>query len=543
MPKAAQNFVSQDVSQLLVLPASYTAPKPNTSFSVGDTHGNAVVLARYLYDAGIINLEQTAYDELIKIYEVDSTLTHSRLTREQCDKFREIVQKGFADAIVPDNIYLRCFGDMVSDRGSNDILTLIILDELRKKLLNLKGTILISNHDKSLIANYLLGNLRPGQNLIIEVQPCSSLIRLKHLIDDGVIPYDEFDEMMKSAYLPALKLVDYVRTNDSIDIMAHAPITLSIINKAMLQLLPAEQHLNIYQSVDNVAAILDLLNNAFVTGLNDPTSLIYKAITDKPSPHNPLTAFIWTRLVELNKLIQTEKKSEYGVSFRHGHDGEPGETIINNISYVGYNSILGKTTPHQWGQAAVAHMSMSLIGNGEPDSQKMQNEAFNEVISAQMEPTAIVEIESHPEASTIPNAFSNANSQIDEDALVLFKATATVRLNHYIFFRSSVSGTEVGDKTWTKLASGRNLVRSMFNAPKLDVPQVAHARELKQAIHSMTATNVEEVWPQLRESLVDLAKKMPQSKQYTDIVASILNDFDRKNLSVKGPSPLRNQPS
>ena len=302
MPKKTKDLVSQDVSGLLALPGPYTKPKPNTSFSVGDTHGNAVVLIRYFYEAGIINIDQDQYNELIKIYDVDSVHKFSKLNKQQCDQFREIVKKGFANAQVPEGISLRCFGDMFADRGSNDLLSLIILDELRKNFPDQRGTILISNHDKSLLSNYLLGNLRPGQKLMLEVQPCSSLIRLKHLIDNKIISYAEFDEMMKTAYLPALKLIDYVRTEDGgIDIMAHAPITLDAIHKAMQQLLPSNKHLNIYESEDNVAHIIDQLNEVFAAGLTESNSTIFKAITSNPSSSNPINAFIWPRLGEIKK--------------------------------------------------------------------------------------------------------------------------------------------------------------------------------------------------------------------------------------------------
>ncbi len=568
MPKKTKNLISQDVSKLLTLPGSYTKPKPNTSFSIGDTHGNAVVLIRYLYEAGIINIDQEQYNELIKIYEVDSVQKFSQLTKKQCDQFREIVKKGFAEANVPEGIHLRCFGDMVADRGSNDILSLITLDELRNNFPDQRRTILISNHDKSLLSNYLLGNLRPGQKLTLEVQPCSSLIRLKHLIDKKIISYAEFDNMMKTAYLPAVKFIDYVRTEDGIDIMAHAPISMDKIHTAMQQLLPSDQHLNIYDSVDNVALILDKLNDVFVTGLTEPTSPIYEAITSRPSSSNLINAFIWTRLDEIKKLPPNESP-KYKVRFRHGHDGEPGETIIHDISYIGYNSILGKTTPRQWEHAAVAHMTMSFIES----NTVMQNQAFNEVLTAQMVPTSIIEtdhnteasietelnpevsigteqnskisigIEQNPEASieiesTAESSHSSipVSENIDEQELISFQSVATLRLNGYINARGSFTATETGDKIWTAIADGRNLVRGFFGAKSTDVPQVPLARQLKETINTMTASNFEKIWPALKEDLDSLARKMPQSKEYTSIIATIIKDFDDSALREAIPA-------
>ncbi|MBL7527351.1 hypothetical protein [Legionella bononiensis] len=533
MPKNTKNLVSQDVSKLLTLPGSYTKPKPNTSFSVGDTHGNAIVLIRYLYEAGIINIDQEQYNELIKIYDVDSVSKLSQLTRNQCDQFRQIIIKGFADAQVPEGIHLRCFGDMFADRGSNDILSLIILDELRKNFPEQRGTILISNHDKSLLSNYLSGNLRPGQKLNLEVQPCSSLIRLKHLIDNNIISYAEFDAMMKTAYLPALKFVDYVRTEEGgIDIMAHAPITFDIIDKAMHQLLPSDQHLDIYASVDHVALILDKLNTVFVTGLSEPTSTLFKALTSKPSSSNPINGFIWTRLEEIKKSPPVAMP-KYKVRFRHGHDGEPGETIIHDISYIGYNSILGKTTPQQWGHAAVAHLTMSYIES----NTQTQNQAFNEVIATHMDPTIIIDedaeasIEIEPHEKSSPSSSTVVSEHIDEKELISFQSVATLRLNAYIKARGSYTDTETGDKLWTAIADGRNMVRGLFGAQLKDVPQVPLAKQLKQTINAMTASNIETMWPEIKEGLDTLVTQLPKSKEYTSVITTIVQDFNNSALN------------
>lgn len=534
MPKISKNLVSQDVSKLTTLPGPYTKPEPNTSYSVGDTHGNAVVLIRYLYEAGIINIDQEEYDQLIKIYALDSDSKFTKLTKKDCDRFREILKKGFSAASVPEGIHVRCFGDMLADRGSNDILNLIVLSELRESFPDIRGTILISNHDKSLLSNYLKGLLQPGQKLSLEVNPCNSLIRLKQLIDNKIISYAEVEKMIKTAYLPALKLVDYVRREDGgIDIMAHAPITLNAIHQTMQTFLPSDKHLNIYESVDNMAQVLDELNAVFQNGLTDQRSLMYKAITSAPSAMNPINQFVWTRLAEL-KLTDAPEQPKYSVRFRHGHDGEPGETIIHGISYIGYNSILGKASPQHWGQAESARLTMSYI---QSSTSEEQSQALNEVITAQMEPTIIVEQDSTVEVPIeheIPEStgVSITVTVADQKDLFNFQCQATLRINNYISTRGSYSNTDTGDKLWTAIADSRNLLRSTFGLFSIDVPQVNLAKQLKKDINQMTVNNFNEIWSGLKEQLDQTAVNLPNSGAYVSLLKTIVADFNDSTLQA-----------
>lgn len=549
-----QKLVCRSISNILSLPEQgYIPPKTGSSFSAGDTHGNAIALVRYLYEAGIINISQEQYLELIKIYEIDSLLgARSALNPKVLQRFRDILSDGFSHAKVPNGVTLRCFGDMLADRGSNDLLSLLILLEMRLAFPELRGVILLSNHDKCLLSNYLSGALAPGKKLTMELSPCNSLIRLKWLIDNHIIPYEEVENMIQKAYLPALKLVDYVRKEDgSIDIMGHAPLTLSAIDKAMHEFLPSNHHKDIYASVDDLTYVLDQLNIKFSEGLIDKESLMYQALTTPPSGANPIYNFIWPRLTDIGPEI---KVPAYNYRFRHGHDGSPGEIKIHGVTYIGYNSIFGKTTPQQWRQAEIAQLTMSSIGGLSEQKmvKKEMDEAIDEVFNAEMSPTTII-LETDTKVSlpsdelstsNLPNPLSMSildfkplsistlenSTEVAEQVLMTFKTLATLSLNNYIKNRGSYTQTEFGENLWTGIASARNQVRGFFKVSLVDIPQVPKALELKQLINALTVDNLKDNWPIIAKKLVD-AEQLTQSGEYVTVAKGIDQYFNTNVLS------------
>ncbi len=539
-----QKLVCHSISNILALPEKgYIPPKAGSSFSAGDTHGNAIALVRYLYEAGIINISQDQYIELIKIYEIDSLIRdRSALNQKALQRFRDILRDGFSHAHVPNGVTLRCFGDMLADRGSNDLLSLLILLEMRLTFPELRGVILLSNHDKCLLSNYLRGALAPGKKLTMELSPCNSLTRLKWLIDNHIVSYEEVEGMIQKAYLPALKLVDYVRKEDgSIDIMGHAPLTLSAIDKAMHEFLPSNHHRDIYASVDDVTYVLDQLNIIFSEGLMDKESPMYKALTTPSSGTNPIYNFIWPRLTDIGPEI---KVPSYNYRFRHGHDGSPGEIKIHGITYIGYNSIFGKTTPQQWRQAENAQLTMSCIGG--LSEQKMVedeiNEAIGEVFNAEMSPTTII-LETDTKAFLPSNEIGNPSlsnsltmsildnsTEVAEQVLMTFKTLATLSLNNYIKNRGSYTQTDLGEKLWIGVASARNYVRGFFKASLVDIPQVPKALELKQHINALTVDNLKDNWPIIAQKLVQ-AEQLTQSEEYVTVAKGIDQYFNTNVLS------------
>ncbi|MCW8386939.1 hypothetical protein OQJ15_11530 [Fluoribacter dumoffii] len=539
-----QKLVCRSISNILSLPEKgYIPPKAGSSFSAGDTHGNAIALVRYLYEAGIINISQEQYNELIKIYEIDSRMSdRSALNQRVLQRFRHIVRDGFSKAQLPNGVTLRCFGDMLADRGSNDVLSLFVLSEMRLAFPELRGVILLSNHDKCLLSNYLRGALAPGKKLTMELSPCSSLTRLKSLIDNRIIPYEEVEEMIQKAYLPALKLVDYVRKEDgSIDIMAHAPLSLSAIDKAMQDFLPSSHHKDIYASVDDLTYVLDQLNIVFSDGLKDTGSPMYNALTTRSSGSNPIHNFIWPRLMEIGPEVRVPS---YNYRFRHGHDGSPGEVKIHGITYIGYNSIFGKTTPQQWRQAENAQLTMSCIGGLSENKivGEGMEEAIDEVFNAEMSPTTILsEIDMQASLSSdelntsqlpIPlsmSIFDNSDlssstldnsAEMAEQVLMTFKTLAILSLNNYIKNRGSYTQTDLGEKIWTGVASARNYFRGFFNVSLVDIPQVPKALELKQHITALTVNNLKDNWPMVAQELVE-AEQLTQSGEYVMVTKEI----------------------
>lgn len=502
MRYSSGDLFAENVSDLLKLSAKpYTPPREGMTYSAGDTHGNAVVLAKYLFEAGMINLTESEYQELLAIYKNESPTRISCLTRAECDRFREIIRNGFARTNVPDHIKLRCFGDTLADRGANDILTLIILDEMHRRFPKLERIMLLSNHDKSFISNFLLGKLLPGASLSTELSPCDSLIRFKSLLENGVITMAELFDMVSRAYLPGLRLIDYKRTEDGsgIDIMTHAPFTLDALENAMKNLLPISEQRAIYESVENVTRVIDGLNNLFDSSLQNPSSSIYKAITSPPSPNNLLQTFIWPRLRDIEALGPS-RPAAYAVRFRHGHDGEPGEKVIHGIPYLGYNSVLGKATPEQWQRVDRSMYTMSSRSFEEVDS------AIREILNAETDQTIMTNVASEIRVS------SREIPEPSKQALMNLKLFAIARIEQYIGKRGSYTHTSVGDKLWTGMAQIYNATIGNFFS-SVDVPHVSEATALKNIILSLSFDNLDSSLPSIAEH-INKAKGLEASNAY-----------------------------
>lgn len=520
------------ISDLLnINPGEYVPPQQGKTYSIGDTHGNAIVFVRYLFEAGIIKIDDHEYQELLKIYQKESSGHDSRLTRQDLKDFNSIIANGFSRVLEIQSIHnfkLRLFGDTLADRGANDILTLMIFDQMRERFPSIERTILFSNHDKCFLRNFYNGRLEEtgNQNLIIELNPCSSMIRLKSLLEMGNVSDTDISQYVHHSYIPNLKLLDYKITEENeIDIMTHAPFTLPALDTAMRQMLPDTDHCDIYASVRNVTKVIDALNLVFTQNLKNRSGPVYNAIVAAPSEKNILQTFIWPRLVDIRRMNHTQK-SKYSVRFRHGHDGTPGINNIEGIDYIGYNNELGKSSPAQWQRAQEAICTLShrsLTGMESSIEQILKSEATTEISSSDGDKstsitmalrigTAIREIfEAERDSTTMPveakasATSSNNQSHLDsgterEDhqgieltkALLSFKLIMVLELNHYIEIHEGYTKTVTEDELWTAAATLYNAsVNRFFPRFTIDLPLAAEAKRLRNLVLSINANNLE----------------------------------------------------
>lgn len=501
-------LIQHDIKTLKRLPETQTPLCANTTYSIGDTHGNAIALIRYLHEAAVLSVNKEDYQILLDIY--NNTLINKTVSADGLKLFRIMLQKALKNIDqIPQNVKFRCFGDMLADRGACDVYTLIILDELRKNRPTMEFTILLSNHDKEFISQYLSGLLLDdNEDLNPECSPIPSLETLKLNIVSKVIDKKELDQMIQSAYFPCLKLLDFTENKDgSIDIMSHAPLTLGPINKAMTTLLPKELHLDIYASIENVKTIITALNALFIrktsqTGTLEFDEVIRKALIIK-SKRSILNDFIWPRLFNLQQLSPEEfKRHKYKAQFRHGHDGVVGETIIHGVKYIGYNNVFGKSGLSE-GIMSMMTQSESIFKGQVVDQSDVL--AAAEEVQTEIEPATLLDDDmplTPPIEGLSPQSFFNPKAssftrksvKLTNNSLELskqleaFKTIFVASFNSYINTRGSLTGTERGDHVWVNAAQLANYCGSWLNR-SLDVPRVDVAKLLKQHILDLKITD------------------------------------------------------
>ena len=359
-PQNENDFIIHNVKDLYNLPdpTQIVTPKAHHTFSYGDTHGNAMALIRYLYQSGLISLktyktqdtkvEINDFDRLRAIYDKDVDALEIR----DINNFQSIMSNCFEQSLdLPGEVILRFFGDMLADRGKNDIFSLIILDELKTRFgENIKINILLSNHDIEFIKNYVNGSLLGNDQLDLNCKPVTSLKNFKKLLTrlraENPNLITEVDRMIQAVYLPSLSLVEYKDYGDKIDIMTHAPLSYQAIKKAVDYFLPALSHnlALIKENKEDLKAVLTALNMATKaqlqkSGRYEFSEFMLDVISGK-SKDECLTGFIWQRLPEIEQL--GTQQFSYIIRFRHGHDGTPGPKTIHEVTYIGYNNDFGK---------------------------------------------------------------------------------------------------------------------------------------------------------------------------------------------------------
>lgn len=375
------------VAGIDVLPTGDITPRPSTTYSVGDTHGNAIALFRYIHSMGLVKIEQPSYSELLAIYGQPV----ASLTRDNLNRFRTILAESFRAVEASTDVTgvkVRLFGDLLADRGSNDIFTLMLLDEFKKRYPDINTVILLSNHDKAFLRVYLDGSLFDASVSEAALQTdfmvgaryavqATSVRNLKSLINRSLVSQAEVTEMMNAAYLPFLTLIDYTLRGREIDIMSHAPLEYCYI----IGLTPDSTKIALGLSSGMIPTIamlpvmLDAINDQFkptlepTTGSYGFSSEVTRCLITVPAAGNPLRCITMARQEDIRRLrtaCQCMTPIDYTIRFRHGHDGSTSVSHISGIDYVSYNNEFGKEGPRLFSGEAEGFASQSPDG-GVPD--------------------------------------------------------------------------------------------------------------------------------------------------------------------------------
>ncbi len=267
--------------------------------TLGDLHANAIKLIHTLVRFGVCEFKPVQYKKLLKLYTTEYPKTADKKA------FLKLIKDELK--IKNPAILVRLIGDIVADRGKNDLYVLAILDRLREQ--HVPVTTLISNHDIELILAYeaykRTGVLdkRAGVGVWHE-QKCSLSALADSIGEDGAILNEEFERLMEETYLPTLKLVDYSLSHTapkSITIFSHAPIDLEVISHM------AKKFGVTYQAstVEQLAHTIDAINLKFTSCVRDGNfSLIYDGNKIPSDYHVPkehcVECAIWNRNEDLS---------------------------------------------------------------------------------------------------------------------------------------------------------------------------------------------------------------------------------------------------
>ena len=197
---------------------------------IGDAHGNTL---RIIYDLVYSGSIKISSDELWKyLIDIMSSADQAKLTDEQYNNFIKIL---FEDiTIIKDAPKIVFLGDLLSDRQSNDILTLVLLHMLKQKGLQYK--IILSNHDLLFLRFHLLKvkeyiDLYPncGRSLLNYAQFC------KIGTDEEIARSAELGlDLLYGSYLSNLEIFDY--KSDLKLFVSHATVGMEQIKKLFVVL-------------------------------------------------------------------------------------------------------------------------------------------------------------------------------------------------------------------------------------------------------------------------------------------------------------------
>ncbi|MCH9755647.1 MAG: hypothetical protein K0U37_00440 [Gammaproteobacteria bacterium] len=319
-----------------------TRPERNdqtvTQVTLGDLHSNAIKLIHTLVRYGVCDIEKTPFGLLFALYNRDKP------TEEDKKDFVAVIGKHLQ--VKKTDILVRLIGDIVADRGQNDLYVLAILDVLREQ--DVRVSTLISNHDVDLIRAYEAykrdgGDFGEADTTTVAPMFTRSIQALKNSIGEGkAVSNAEFERLMETSYLPTLKLIDYSLSEaepKKISIFSHAPIDLDVIEQM------AKKFGVTYKAstVEALAQTMDDINQKFVAYVRDGNfNLIYdpSKIGDSGRgmvKENCVEYAIWNRNEDL-KAGSTDVPSD-NIIFVYGHTNG-GVHRRNNV--VAIDNILGR---------------------------------------------------------------------------------------------------------------------------------------------------------------------------------------------------------
>lgn len=292
--------------------------------SIGDLHANAMLLIYVLVRHGIVrNMQEAQYQQLVAIYQKSVY----DLCSEDLEAFNTVVE----NFEIYSGMGLRLLGDELADRGSNDYFILKILDVLHKNKLAFE--ILISNHGIGFWMAY--ESEEALESKVVQSGYSASIDNLNVLIQKKLVKREEIDNMVRSMYAPALKVMTYTLSeNESvISLYSHAGIGLLKHVKPLAELFGVSYQDKTLKDVSNT---IDEINKKFQLRVENKTltNLYWSQYFEQGSFYD----ILWNRSYQA--IDRPVVHNGYRINYVHGHDDE--DPIESEKFIFNLNGCLGK---------------------------------------------------------------------------------------------------------------------------------------------------------------------------------------------------------
>lgn len=304
LPPSFQVLGSTGVD-LCRFPAPIRTHGATQEITIGDLHGNAMKLVYFLVREGVLRgIPPPEFARMCAIY-------HSTMSSSTTE-FYDLLHRGGGAEIAPDHPTIRLLGDELADRGTNDELTLMVLDKLLSEGDASKVQVLLSNHGFEFYSyDQDDGMARLQFKLLSGEKEHASFTNSLHTFHRTVKDKSRARRVLKALYKHSLKLVSYSIRGEGMLVFTHAPIGLET-----LQLFARDFGLNttcrsvVTQS--NLQQCIDAVQRKFDSDIKHRLSWGLRRSTS-------MIEFMWRRNSDRSKATRPTLNGT--VAWVHGHDG------------------------------------------------------------------------------------------------------------------------------------------------------------------------------------------------------------------------------
>jgi len=335
--------------------------------TVGDMHGNSIKLLNYLVKMSYWKLTKDQFNTLNDLYLKD-------IETMQANEWNQYKIELYAYNQIVDEIEIppeqapklvRLIGDLLCDRGSNDLLTIPLLRKIPNK------RYILSNHDLEFLLKYYKKTGTFGDTP--EIHPfIRSFNNMQTCLDKGIGEEKEVGDFIENDFMPNAVLIDYSIEKDTLKIYHHAPSNdQSIIDAA--RAFGVKTELDFNSSIEEVCRAIDEINkevqeslkngfffNEFTLENNKYHEMVnnIKAHQDDPNKQpltddeirkqyqdfyteNPMLAFLWRRKQEqahqhISSFEGQNGRFKFRTTHVNGHDaGQVDDSLNLDVNPLG----------------------------------------------------------------------------------------------------------------------------------------------------------------------------------------------------------------